>query len=77
MRSRRISGDYDGWGLHVWGDSALSVTSWQEPLEAHAAAEGEVEFGVWWEVEVEVAGGVDGGRLDLQVLPHKGDVKVK
>ena len=85
MHSCRKSGDYDGWGLHVWGDSALTGTSWQEPLEAQMTV-GEagtlerdgvgVEFGVCWEVEVELPDEGDGGRWNVQVLPHKGDSKV-
>ncbi|GIK73068.1 MAG: alpha-amylase [Chloroflexota bacterium] len=60
----RPDGDYDGWGLHVWG-AAAQETAWAEPL----APAGEDDFGVFWVVPL--AAGSDA----LGFIIHRGDEK--
>ncbi|GAQ85291.1 pullulanase [Klebsormidium nitens] len=55
---------YQGWGLHLWGE-ATTETPWHAPLEPA----GEDGFGVFWEVELLEQGGT------AEFLVHRGDEK--
>jgi len=59
----RPDGNYDGWGLHVWG-AAAQETLWAEPL----TPVGEDDFGVFWVVPL-----ADDGELGFII--HRGDEK--
>ncbi|XVQ82384.1 pullulanase-type alpha-1,6-glucosidase [Microbispora siamensis] len=64
LHYRRADGDYDGWGLHFWGDASGSV-EWGDPLKPA----GTDAFGVYFEVPL---------KQDAKTLGwviHKGDVK--
>ncbi len=60
----RLLRDYEGWGLHVWGDSDEYVT-WAEPLKPA----GYDDFGIYWDVRLK-----PGARTVAYVL-HKGNYK--
>jgi len=62
---RRPTGDYDGWGLHVW-DGAANPTEWTSPLPPVA---GQDTFGVTFRVDL--ADGAD----QLAYILHQGDTK--
>ena len=64
LHYRRREADYDGWGLHVWGPTAETVT-WQEPLEPA----GEDDYGLFWVVNM-----LEGADT-LNYIVHKGDSK--
>ncbi|CAI7801489.1 unnamed protein product, partial [Closterium sp. NIES-54] len=72
----RGDGDYNGWGLHVWGD-VEAETDWQHPLDSSpAAATGGVVGGsgggmkwVEWRVQLQPQ------ARTVNVLPHRGDWK--
>lgn len=75
----RSKGDYDGWGLHVWGD-VEAETDWQQPLQPRglggeggaagdADATGSCSFPVVWDVPLR-----EGART-VNLLPHSGDSK--
>ncbi|CAI7924457.1 unnamed protein product, partial [Closterium sp. NIES-54] len=74
----RGDGDYNGWGLHVWGD-VEAETDWQHPLDSSpAAATGGVVGGsgggmkwVEWRVQLQPQ------ARTVNVLPHRGDWKVR
>ncbi|KAI5056353.1 hypothetical protein GOP47_0028171 [Adiantum capillus-veneris] len=59
----RKFGDYENWGLHVWG-AVKAPTSWESPL----FPSGEDDFGVYWDIE---------GYSDdnLNFLVHQGNLK--
>ncbi|MCO5576819.1 hypothetical protein L7F22_030639, partial [Adiantum nelumboides] len=59
----RENGDYENWGLHVWG-AVKAPTSWESPLR-HSSVD---DFGVFWDVEVY-------SDADLQFLVHQGHLK--
>ena len=46
---RRLNEDYDGWGLHIWGPTAVEGVTWGSP---HQPA-GQDEYGIYWVVEME------------------------
>ncbi|CAI5457448.1 unnamed protein product, partial [Closterium sp. Yama58-4] len=72
----RGDGDYNGWGLHVWGD-VEAETDWQHPLPSSpAAATGAVVAAggggmkwVEWRVQLKPH------ARTVNVLPHRGDWK--
>ena len=61
---QRPAGDYAGWTLHVWEDTADTVT-WEQGLEFS----GEDDYGVYWDVNL-----TENAEL-LGMLVHKGDEK--
>ncbi len=61
----RPDGDYAGWGVHVWEDSAEQGVTWQNPLKPV----GQDDFGVFWDVKLKP----DAKKLGFIV--HKGDQK--
>ncbi|MFZ6027951.1 MAG: pullulanase-type alpha-1,6-glucosidase [Chloroflexota bacterium] len=61
---RRRFEDYDGWGLHVWGDS-LVETDWLHPLPQN----GRDAYGVYWIVNLQPK------AKELHYIIHKGDEK--
>ena len=61
---RRINADYDGWGLHVWGDTTENVT-WTDPLQPA----GQDSYGIFWKVHLTP----DAQMINFIV--HKGDDK--
>lgn len=60
----RPDGNYAGWGLHAWEDSAV-VVEWSKPLNQT----GKTDFGVYWDVPMKT----DWKKLGFIV--HKGDEK--
>ncbi|GGP42789.1 pullulanase-type alpha-1,6-glucosidase [Saccharothrix coeruleofusca] len=60
----RPEGDYDGWGLHVWGDVASEPT-WQQPLPFA----GETAYGRFAWVKLKP------GAEQVGIVVHKGDEK--
>ncbi|CAI5474023.1 unnamed protein product [Closterium sp. Yama58-4] len=72
----RGDGDYNGWGLHLWGD-VEAETDWQHPLPSSPAAAtgGVVAAGgggmkwVEWRVQLKPH------ARTVNVLPHRGDWK--
>jgi len=66
LHYHRTKGDYEGWGLHVWGDTPLvtSVT-WASPLQPA----GQDVFGLYWVVDV------NDGAESVNYIVHQGDVK--
>lgn len=64
LHYHRPGGDYDGWGLHVWG-AAAQETLWTEPL----APAGSDAFGVFWEVPLRT------DADELGFIIHNGDAK--
>ncbi|MBF8185088.1 pullulanase-type alpha-1,6-glucosidase [Nonomuraea sp. K274] len=57
-------GDYDGWGLHVWGD-VENPTEWGSPL----ALEGEDAYGRFAWIRLKP------GATSVGIIAHKGDEK--
>ncbi|GAA2275249.1 1,4-alpha-glucan branching enzyme [Streptomyces ruber] len=60
----RADGDYDGWGLHVWGGAA-NPTDWAKPLEPVETD----PYGAVFEVPLTE------GATSLNYIVHKGDEK--
>jgi len=61
----RKNADYEGWGLHIWGPTAVSGVEWASPF----GPTGEDEYGIFWEVPM-----AEGASL-LNYIVHKGDEK--
>ena len=63
----RPDGDYEGWGLHLWGDAIdpAEVTEWADPKPF----EGEDEFGVFAFIKLQDA------TQPVNFIIHKGDEK--
>jgi glycosidase/fibronectin type 3 domain-containing protein len=60
----RPDGEYDGWGLHVWG-AAAQETLWTAPL----APTGSDDFGLYWEVPLRA------DADELGFIIHNGETK--
>jgi pullulanase-type alpha-1,6-glucosidase len=60
----RPAGDYDGWGLHVWGD-VVDAPTWQQPLPFA----GETPYGRFAWVKLKP------GARQVGIIAHKGDEK--
>ncbi len=60
----RPKGDFDGWGLHVWGDTDEKV-EWSSPLPVT----GEDPYGAWWDVHATEE------AKEIGFIVHKGDTK--
>jgi glycosidase len=66
---QRPDGDYDGWGLHLWGEAIAeeTETEWTSPREP----DGVDDFGAYWNVPI-----VD-AEAQLNFIIHKGDDKAQ
>ncbi|GAA2856463.1 hypothetical protein GCM10010517_14780 [Streptosporangium fragile] len=64
LHYRRPDGNYDGWGLHLWGDVA-NPTEWATPL----LPAGEDAFGVYFRVPLKE------GATTVSYIIHRGDEK--
>ncbi|CAM5653789.1 1,4-alpha-D-glucan glucanohydrolase OS=Streptomyces tendae OX=1932 GN=pulA PE=4 SV=1 [Streptomyces tendae] len=64
LHYHRADGDYDGWGLHVWGDAA-NPTDWAKPLRPVRTD----PYGAVFEVPLTE------GASSLSYIVHKGDEK--
>ncbi|MEW1995551.1 pullulanase-type alpha-1,6-glucosidase [Streptomyces coelicoflavus] len=64
LHYKRADGDYDGWGLHVWGDAA-NPTDWAKPLRPVRTD----PYGAVFEVPLTE------GASSLSYIVHKGDEK--
>jgi pullulanase-type alpha-1,6-glucosidase len=64
---RRADNNYDGWGLHLWGDAIApgTATEWATPRPA----DGVDEFGAFWRVPV------TNPDAPLNFIIHRGDEK--
>ncbi|XVV05317.1 pullulanase-type alpha-1,6-glucosidase [Actinosynnema sp. CA-248983] len=60
----RPAGDYDGWGLHVWGD-VVDGPTWQQPLPFA----GETPYGRFAWVKLKP------GAKNVGIIAHRGDEK--
>ncbi|MFI5360198.1 MAG: pullulanase-associated domain-containing protein, partial [Halanaerobiales bacterium] len=66
LHYRRFDGDYEGWGLHVWGRGYDGpAVQWTTPLEIT----GFDEYGAYWDIPYKAGVG------DLNFIIHKGDLK--
>ena len=66
LHYHREGGDYDGWGLHVWGEVSLPrKVSWGQPL----AASGRDSFGVYFDVPL------ISGAQHVGFILHQGNEK--
>src|SRR5690606_6993063 len=63
---QRDDGNYDGWGLHLWGDGLAEGmgTEWSAPRPP----DGTDDFGVFWQVSIEDA------AQPVNFIIHQGDV---
>jgi pullulanase-type alpha-1,6-glucosidase len=63
----RPAGDYDGWGLHLWGDAIddSEATEWTSPKLPN----GQDAYGVFWFIKLK------DGSLPVNYIIHKGDDK--
>ncbi|MBE9524554.1 MAG: pullulanase-type alpha-1,6-glucosidase [Chloroflexi bacterium] len=61
----RANSDYEGWGLHIWGPTAVSDVTWGSPL----LPAGQDEYGIYWIIDIQ-----PGADL-LNYIVHLGDVK--
>ncbi|AXL88282.1 DUF3372 domain-containing protein [Streptomyces sp. CB09001] len=64
LHYQRADGDYDGWGLHVWGDAA-NPTDWAKPLQPVRTD----PYGAVFEVPLTE------GASSVSYIVHKGDEK--
>jgi pullulanase-type alpha-1,6-glucosidase len=64
LHYQRADGNYDGWGLHVWGDAA-HPTDWAKPLQPVRTD----PYGAVFEVPLTE------GASSLSYIVHKGDEK--
>ncbi|MBC6460909.1 pullulanase-type alpha-1,6-glucosidase [Actinomadura sp. HBU206391] len=64
---RRADGDYDGWGLHLWGDAIAdgAGTTWEAPRRP----DGTDSYGAYWKVPLKNPG------VPVNFIVHKGDTK--
>ncbi len=65
LHYRRMNEDYDGWGLHIWGPTAVEGITWTSPL----LPAGQDEYGLYWIIAMQP------DAKNLQYIVHKGDLK--
>ncbi len=65
LHYKRSDADYEGWGLHIWGSTAVNDVTWTSPF----MPTGEDEYGLLWEVPM-----AEGATL-LNYIVHNGDEK--
>lgn len=58
--------DYNGWGIHLWGD-VMESTEWEVPMPPS----GEDNFGIFWSITP------SNDSSEIQFMVHKGEEKVK
>jgi len=61
----RITGDYDGWGLHIWGSTVMEGITWTSPLNPA----GQDDYGIYWIIDMQPTAD------SLNYIVHKGDQK--
>jgi len=61
----RVHGDYPGWGLHIWGPTAVSGVTWGSPL----MPAGQDDYGIYWIIELQP------NADQLNYIIHLGDIK--
>ncbi|HBY08845.1 MAG TPA: hypothetical protein DEH22_14110, partial [Chloroflexi bacterium] len=61
----RLNGDYDGWGLHIWGPTAVEGITWDNALQPA----GQDDYGIYWIVDMQPTAD------SLNYIVHKGDQK--
>ncbi len=61
----RREADYEGWGLHIWGPTAVTGVAWTSPFEPT----GEDDYGIYWEVPMSE------DAAFLNYIVHHGDEK--
>ena len=65
LHYHRYDGDYDGWGLHVWGDGYFGQpVDWTKPM----LQAGTDDYGVFWNIPWN-------GTGTINFIIHKGDAK--
>ena len=62
---RRVKEDYDGWGLHIWGPTAVQGITWTSPFQPA----GQDDYGLYWVIDMQP------GATSLNYIVHKGDEK--
>ncbi len=62
---KRADAKYAGWGLHIWGPTAVEGITWESPLQPA----GQDEYGIYWLVDMQA------GAENLNYIIHNGDVK--
>ncbi len=62
---KRAREDYAGWGLHIWGPTAVEGITWENPLQSA----GQDEFGIYWIIDMQL----DADHLNYII--HNGDEK--
>ena len=62
---KRADANYAGWGLHIWGPTAVEGVTWESPFQP----EGQDEYGVYWLIDMQA------GAESLNYIIHNGDVK--
>ncbi|MCJ7700492.1 MAG: pullulanase-type alpha-1,6-glucosidase [Anaerolineales bacterium] len=65
LHYRRIEADYGGWGLHIWGPTAVDGVTWTTPLRPS----GFDEFGIFWIIDMQPEADF------LEFIIHNGDLK--
>jgi pullulanase len=65
LHYRRVKADYDGWGLHIWGPTAVAGITWTSPL----LPAGNDEYGIYWIIDMQP------DAENLEFIIHKGDQK--
>ena len=66
LHYHRFDNNYEGWGLHVWGEGyAGESVKWQSPLKI----DGKDSYGAYWDIPYKE------GTGDLNFIIHKGDKK--
>lgn len=63
----RGEGDYDGWGLHVWGNDLdfVQEVSWKKPLRPS----GQDTFGIYFDIPIKP------GANEVGFILHQGNIK--
>jgi len=61
----RAHSDYSGWGLHIWGSTAVSDITWESPL----MPEGQDEYGIYWVIDMQ------SDAVQLNYIVHMGNSK--
>ncbi len=65
LNYHRYDGNYDGWGLHVWGDGYFGQpVDWSKPM----LQAGTTDYGVFWKIPWDGIG-------TINFIIHKGDQK--
>ena len=65
LHYRRVKADYDGWGLHIWGPTAVDGITWASPL----LPTGYDDYGIYWIIDMQP------DADNLEYIVHKGDRK--